>query len=139
MKKIIITFSLFVFAIAGNSFAQFKGGVNVASGDINFSAGKMKEGVNSITKTGQGTLQFVKKGNSFSEVIFKDEAGTTTKLIPTPAGTGGTLKPENRNKSPETCFGTANKAAGMCVTRSGNIYTVTYYGSGVYKWAATLQ
>jgi hypothetical protein len=138
MKKIIIALSLFVFAITANSFAQ-TGGVQVATGDVNFSAGKMKEGVNTITKVGQGTLQFVKKGNSFSEVTFKNEAGIITKLISTPAGTGGTPNLTNKTKSPDACFGTANKTVGMCITRSGNVYTVTFYGSGIYKWAATFQ
>jgi len=139
MKKIIVAFTLFVFAITGNSFAQYKGGIHVAGGDLDFKAGKMKEGVNTVTKAGQGTLQFVKKGNSFSEVVFKDEAGNTTKLVPTPAGTGGTPNLVNKTTAPDNCFGTANKSFGLCVTRSGNIYTVTFYGSGVYKWAATFQ
>jgi hypothetical protein len=138
MKKIIVAFSLFVFAITNNSFAQ-NGGVQVALGDVNFSAGKMKEGVNTVTKAGQGTLQFVKKGNSFSEVIFKDESGTTTTLIPTPAGTGGTPNLENKTKSTDACFGTANKSYGVCATRSGNIYTVTFMRAGVQKWVATFQ
>jgi len=138
MKKIILVFTLFVFAIAGNSFAQ-TGGVHVAGGDINFTAGKMKEGVNSITKAGQGTLQFVKKGNSFSEVIFKDESGATTRLIPTPAGTGGAPNLENKTKSTDACFGTANKSFGLCATKSGNIYTVTFMKAGAYRWVATFQ
>ena len=135
MKKNIAAFLFFILAITGRSFAQ--GGVHVAAGDINFSAGKMKEGVNTLTKAGQGTLQFVKKGSSFSDVIFKDELGATTRLIPTPAGTGGT--PGNNTKTPNSCFGTANKSYGLCVTRAGNQYTATFYGSGVYKWTATFQ
>jgi len=138
MKKIIVAFSLFVFAITGNSFAQ-NGGVYVAAGDLNFNAGKIKEGVNTLTKAGQGTLQFVKKGNSFSEVIFKDETGTTTRLIPTPAGTGGAPNLESKTKSTDACFGTANKSFGMCATRSGNIYTVTFMRAGVIRWVATFK
>lgn len=143
MKKIIIAFSLFVFAITGNSFAQ-TGGAHVALGDINFSGGKIKEGVNTITKVGQGTLTFVKKGGNFSEVMYKDAAGVSTRLIPTPAGTGGAPTPECKTKLPDACFGTANKSIGMCICRPGNItkgggYTFTFYGSGIYKWSATFQ
>jgi hypothetical protein len=138
MKKFIVAITLFVFAIAGNIFAQ-TGGTRVNEGVLNFNAGKMKEGVNTITKAGQGTLQFVKKGESFSEVIFKDEAGCTTRLVPTPAGTGGTPNLENKSTLPDTCFGTANKSVGMCVTKSGNIYTVTFMKAGVNRWVATFQ
>lgn len=138
MKKIIVAFTLFVFAITANSFAQ-TGGTRVNEGVLNFNAGKMKEGANTLTKAGEGTLQFVKKGNSFSEMIFKDEAGTTTRLIPTPAGTGGAPNLENKTKSPDTCFGTANKSFGVCATKSGNIYTVTFMRVGVCRWVATFQ
>jgi hypothetical protein len=138
MKKIILVFTVFVFAITGNIFAQ-TGGMHVAGGDLNFNAGKIKEGVNTLTKEGQGTLQFVKKGNSFSEVTFKDEGGNTTRLIPTPAGTGGAPNLVNKTKSPDICFGTANKAVGLCVTKSGNIYTVTFMRAGVQRWVAAYQ
>ena len=142
MKKIIVAFSLFAFAITGNSFAQ-TGGVRVAVGDLNLSAGKIKEGVNTVTKAGQGTLTFVKKGDSFSEVIYKDAAGISTRLIPTPAGTGGAPNPECKTKLPDACFGTANKSIGMCICRPGSIptgvYTLTFYGAGILKWSATFQ
>ena len=142
MKKIIIAFSLFAFAITGNSFAQ-TGGVRVAVEYLNLSAEKIKEGINTVTKTGQGTLTFIKKGDSFSEVMYKDAAGVSTRLIPTPAGTGGAPNPECKTKLPDACFGTANKSIGMCICRPGKIskggYTLTFYGSGVYKWSATFQ
>jgi len=138
MKKIIVSITIFVFTITNNIFAQ--GGIHVAGGDINFSAGKMKEGVNTITKAGQGTLTFVKKANAFSEVVFKDEAGATIRLISTPAGTGGSPNPDDKAKLPDACFGTANKSVGLCITKkSGNIYTVTFMKAGVQKWIATFQ
>jgi len=142
MKKIIVTFTLFVFALSGNSFAQ-TGAMRVAVGDVNFSAGKMKEGLNIVTKAGQGTLTFIKKGDNFSEVLYKDAAGVSTRLIPTPAGTGGAPYPECKSKLPDACFGTANKTIGICICRPGNIskggFTLTLYGSGIYKWSATFQ
>jgi hypothetical protein len=143
MKKIITAIAVLVFAITIKSSAQ-TGGARVAMGDINFSAGKIKEGINSITKAGQGTLTFHKKGDDFSELVFVDAAGVSIKLIPTPAGTGGAAKPECKTKMPDACFGTANKSIGLCICRPGKIgkkegYTFTFYGSGIYKWSATLQ
>jgi len=142
MKKIITVLALFVLAINVSSFAQ-TGGVHVATGDVNFSAGKMKEGLNTVTKLGQGTITFIKKGDSYSEVVFKDAAGVSTRLISTPAGTGGAPNPACKTKLPDACFGTANKSIGMCICRPGNIskggYTLTFYGSGIFKWAATFQ
>ncbi|MEO6540003.1 MAG: hypothetical protein ABIN74_03385 [Ferruginibacter sp.] len=136
MKKFIVAFIALV--VTGHVFAQ-TGGVTIAVADLNFKAGKMKEGVNTLTKVGQGTLTFVKKGETFSEVMFKDAAGVFTRLITTPPGTGGAPNPGNKTKSPDTCFGTANKSVGMCVTKSGNVYTVTFMTSGVQQWVATYK
>ena len=139
MTKIIVAFTVFVFAITGNIFAQ-AGGVHVGAGDVNFSAGKMKEGVNTVTKVGQGTLTFVKKGETFSEVMFKDAAGVSTRLIPTPAGTGGAPNPECKTKLPDACFSSPDKNIGMCICKPGDIsaggnttWIINFRNLGIFK------
>jgi len=114
MKKSIIAFTVFVLAVSGNSIAQ-TGGMHVAAGDLNFSAAKMKEGSNSvIIKEGKGVLQFVKKGDTYAEVIYKNEAGKSTRLSPSSSGVNGTARPLC-NTRPAASFTNTDKTIGLCI------------------------
>ena len=80
MKKLITVLTVCVFAVTVNVSAQ--GGGKVVLQDIHWIT--LKNGLNhlsSISGVG-GAIQFEKKANSFSEVIYKDAAGNTTRLIP---------------------------------------------------------
>ncbi|MEO6253904.1 MAG: hypothetical protein ABIO79_11385 [Ferruginibacter sp.] len=87
MKKLIVVLTVCVFAVAGTVSAQKSHGTGAGTGkvvfqDIHFIM--LQNGLNHLTSIGGvgGSVQFVKKANNFSEVIYKDAAGNTTRLIP---------------------------------------------------------
>jgi len=148
MKKVTTIFAILVLATTIKVNAQGAGKVSthdvsivptaitkVGPGQVIFAGANFKEGANRMqSKELTGTLVFVKKGNSFSEVIFTDDAGKSTRLTPTRGGTNGAPKPECKTKLPDACFSSPDKNIGMCICKPGNLtnggeetYTVSFY------------
>ena len=129
MKKLIVIAALFVGVFSNQVFAQ-TGGARVAVGDVNgdrpsesLSLNHTKvEGTNTVPlQNGRGTLKFVARGDKFSDVIYTDAAGKSTRLIPIPGGSGGAPKTECKYPIPDACFGTADKKIGLCMCRPTNL------------------
>jgi len=59
----------------------------IGPGQLVFPVVNPKQGANSLTKVGAGRLEFTRSGNTISNVIFKDDAGNTIKLMPEPGAT----------------------------------------------------
>ena len=145
MKKLTAIFAILILATTIKVSAQGTGKVSVhdisitkvtkiGQGDVILSGANLKEGTNRMTvKELTGTLVFVKKGNSFSDVIFTDNAGKSTRLTPTRGGTNGAPKPECKTKLPDACFSSPDKNIGMCICKPGDItngdagYVVKFY------------
>jgi len=148
MKKITAIFAVLVLATTIKVNAQGAGKVSVhdisitktaitkvGPGQVVFSSANLKEGTNRMqAKELTGTLVFVKNGNSFSDVVFTDDAGKTTRLTPTRGGANGAPTPTCKTKLPDACFGTANKNIGLCICKPGDlsnggdeVYTVSFY------------
>jgi len=82
MKKTIAIFALFIFAMVTKTNAQY----TVTMEDILISSIKINEGTNSLpVPGGKGTLKVVKHGAKFTDVVFTDAAGKSTKMSSTPA------------------------------------------------------
>jgi len=113
MKKIIVIFSLLIFAIVGQASAQ---GYKLE--DVFVSSVKLKEGVNTVQlPNGRGTIRLVKRGETFSNVMFQDAAGKIERLNPNDGSTDGAPTPACKCPIPDACFGTANKNIGMCMCK----------------------
>ncbi len=145
MKKLIITILVLATTIKVN--AQGAGKVSthdvsiaptaitkMGPGQLILSGANLKEGTNRLeAKELTGTLVFVKKGNSFSDVVFTDNTGKSTRLTPTRSGTNGAPTPPCKTTLPDACFGTADKSIGMCICKPGdlsngdNTYSIKMY------------
>jgi hypothetical protein len=87
----------------------------------------MREGTNTITvPKGRGTLTFMKRNEFFSNVIFTDAAGKTSRLVPI-IGASSALKPTCQFPIPEASFGTTG--IGLSICRA----SVTPGNSGLFK------
>lgn len=113
MKKVSLILALFLFAAVSSLYAQ------VTMSDVLVSSIKMRDGKNTVRlPDGQGSLELVKRGDRFSNVVFTDAAGKITRLAPKPAGTGQSPKPACKFPIPDACFGTPNASEiGMCICR----------------------
>lgn len=133
MKKLTAIFAVLILATTIKVSAQSAGKVSttdisrvtkVGPGEVIFSGVNLKEGTNRVqSKELAGTIVFVKKGNSFSDVIFTDDAGATTRLTPTRGGTNGAPKPECKTKVPDACFSSPDKNIGLCICRPDELST----------------
>lgn len=135
MKKLTAIFAVLVLATTIKVSAQGAGKVSVhdisitkvkivkiGQGDVILSGVNLKEGTNRMqTKELLGTLLFVKSGNTFSDVIFTDEAGKSTRLTPARGGTDGAPTPTCKTKLPDACFSSPDKNIGMCICKPGDI------------------
>lgn len=136
MKKVTVIFAVLVLATTIKVNAQGAGKVSthdvsmaptapaskIGAGHLILPVANLKEGQNTLlTKEGKGTLTFVKRGDSFSDVIYKDSTGSSTRLLPTQGGANGAPKPECKTELPDACFGTADKTIGMCICKPGDI------------------
>ena len=144
MKKLTVIFAILMLATTIKLNAQgtvkiptqpTAKGITKLGSRLLMLTGTMKEGMNSmLVKEGKGTLQFVKKGDSYADVIFTDENGKVIRLMPATGGTNGAPTPECKTKLPDACFGSADKNIGMCICKPDNIsngvdqgYTVKFY------------
>jgi len=76
MKKSILIFALFIFAMVTKTNAQY----TVTLEDALISSVKLNEGANTLPVPGKGTLKVVKHGATFTNVIFTDATGKLTML-----------------------------------------------------------
>ena len=141
MKKVTVIFSLLVLAFAGNSFAQTRpsdqagrpsekiknkdvkpgaqGSMEIQLEEVMVSS--IKENVSTITKVGTGTLSFVKSGHRFSNVVYTDANGKSSRLTPSSGPSAGAPKLPCNNPIPDACFGTADKSIFLCMCRPTNL------------------
>lgn len=148
MKKIVILGSLLLFVLTA-VMSQTKKPVTrqglVNAVKIN---APLNEGANSISlnKEGQGTLQFTKTGERFTNVIYIDSFNRSHVLLPVKPGTGGAPQAECKHTLPDACFATADKNIGLCICKSTDLSlgeekynfsvrcsSCNTNGSGVYK------
>jgi hypothetical protein len=116
MKKVIVTLSMFLLAFTTNVSARpiYMNYDNlVIKGDATEAT--------IIIPDGRGTIKMVKKGDTFSDVVYTDAAGKTTRLIAANSSTGNLPKPACKYPLPDACFGSADKSIGMCICRPTNI------------------
>jgi hypothetical protein len=114
MKKVVVIFTLIVIAFAGKVSAQ-----TITLENVMISSLKLKEGANTVQiPNGRGTIRFVKRGESFSNVIFQDAAGKVERLNPNDGSTEGNPTPLCKCPLPDACFATANKNVGMCMCKA---------------------
>ncbi|NBA87755.1 hypothetical protein GVN16_18445 [Emticicia sp. CRIBPO] len=115
MKKVIVVLTLIVVALIGNN-ASAQG---YELENVLISSLKMKEGANTVQiPNGRGTIRFVKRGQSFSNVIFQDAAGKIERLNPNDGTTEGAPTPVCKCPLPDACFATANKNIGLCMCKA---------------------
>jgi hypothetical protein len=134
MKKVTVVLALFLLACAHNLSAQ-----RTNAQDVQVAA-KLSDGKNTVrVPDGKGSVQFVKRGDKFSDVVFTDAAGKTTRLAPKQTGTGNLPKPPCKFPLPDACFGTPNSGEiGMCICKptdlsSGEEYTISLLLPAVQK------
>jgi hypothetical protein len=127
MKKVSFVFAVFLFITAGKLYSQ-----NVTMTDVMISSVKITDGKNTIrVPNDKGTIQLVKRGDKFSDVVYTDAAGKATRLASAPAGTNGLPKPACKFPLPDACFGIPNSSQiGMCICRptditSGEEYSIS--------------
>lgn len=132
MKKVSVILSMFVLA-ATASFAQGK----VVTQDFHF---KMNDGPNTLrVPNNGGTIQLVKRGDKFTDVVYTDAAGTSSRLSPTRPGTNGAPAPACKYPIPDACYSIPNNQnIGMCIckptdVKSNDDYTVTLLLPAVQK------
>ncbi|WP_435357287.1 hypothetical protein [Emticicia sp. SJ17W-69] len=113
MKKSIVVFAFLVVTLVGKVSAQSYELENVLISSI-----KMTEGTNAVQiPNGRGTIRFVKRGETFSNVIFQDAAGKIVRLNPSDGTVEGAPTIPCKCPVPDACFGTANKNIGMCMCK----------------------
>ena len=124
MKKVIVILSVILFAVAGSVSAQLTAGTpepstyKVTMTDVLISSITMKEGTNRIpVPNGRGTLTLVKRGETFSDVVYTDAAGKSTRLAPNNGATENLPKTPCKYKIPDACFGSASQNVAMCMCR----------------------
>ena len=116
MKKSILILSLVLFAITSNLFAQ-QGAGKASFQDFHFNA-RLVDGLNTVQiPNGNGSVKFVKRGETFSNVIFQDAAGKIERLSPSDGSVEGAPTIPCKCAIPDACFGTANKNIGMCICK----------------------
>lgn len=120
MKKVSLILSLFLFVATSSLYAQAYKLHNVMVSSL-----KLSDGKNTVRlPDGNGSLELVKRGDRFSDVVFTDAAGKTTRLAPIPAGTGQLPKPACKFPIPDACFGIPNaNEIGMCICRPTDLTT----------------
>ena len=91
-----------------------KGDMQIKSEQVIIYRVTMREGTNTITVTGgRGTLTFMKKNEFFSNVLFTDAAGKTSRLVPN-NGNAGIPKPVCQFPIQDASFGTGGIGLSIC-------------------------
>ncbi|MDF2190378.1 hypothetical protein [Paraflavitalea sp. CAU 1676] len=132
MKKVSVILSMLVLATTA-SIAQGK----VQLQDFHV---KLNDGANTIrVPNNGGTIQLVKRGDKFSEVVYTDAAGTSSRLSPVRPGSNVAPQPACKYPIPDACYAIPNnQKIGMCICRPTDIksnddFTVTLLLPAVQK------
>jgi hypothetical protein len=67
---------------------------------------------------GMGTVKFQKSGDKFSDVVYVDAAGNTTRLVPVTAFRSNAGKLNCRKAGSNTLFESTDGSICMCITKS---------------------
>ena len=128
MKKVIVSLSVFVCAFTANVSAQVSAGttdpstLKVTMSDLLISSITLKEGTNTVpVPGGKGTIQLVKRGDKFSNVVYTDAAGKAIRLAPQNGSNENLPKPDCPYKIPDACFGAPTLNVAMCMCRPTNV------------------
>ena len=117
MKKVALIFAVVLVAFTGKLSAQ-----TITLENVMVSSVKIKEGTNTFpVPNNKGTVKFVKRGGTFTDVFYVDAAGKSTKLETTRGGANGAPKPECKTTLPDLCFGNVDKNIGICICKPGNL------------------
>lgn len=109
--------SMLVLTTAGTALAQQSKTVN-HNIDVKLSDGKNTV---RIPEDG-GTLQFVKRGDKFSDVVYTDAAGKSSRLSPARPGTGAAPTPACKWPIPDACYSIPNnQSIGMCICKPTDV------------------
>jgi len=135
MKKVTAIFAILVLVTTTKVSAQIhdisvskikvtKDVQGDGKGDVIIITPSLLKGTNRMqVKELKGTLIITTDGSSFSEVIFKDDAGKSTRLTATRGETNGASRPECKSKLPDACFSSPDKNIGMCICRPDDLST----------------
>lgn len=117
MKKVFVMVAMLVLSTAGTVLAQQNKTVN-HNIDV-----KLSDGKNTIRIPDDGgTIQFVKRGDKFSEVVYTDAAGKSSRLSPARPGTGVAPTPACKWPIPDACYSIPNnQSIGMCICKATDL------------------
>jgi hypothetical protein len=132
MKKVTFILMLLSATVVSNLSAQTR------SATTELSALRLTDGKNTVRiPDGSGSFQFVKRGDTFSDVVFIGTNGSNVRLIALPGSTGGKLPTPCKYPIPDACFGIPNSSeVAMCMCKPGDKssgeYTVTFVRAVLY-------
>lgn len=144
MKELSFVVLLLAALFSGKAFAQTditkpeSSALKVTMSDVMVSSVTLKEGVNTVPlPDGRGRITLIKRGDTFSNVVYTDAAGKAIRLAPN-NGTGNAPKPECKYPIPDACFGIPNNQnIGMCMCRptdgASGAYTISLLLPAVQK------
>lgn len=118
MKKLIVVFIVFFFTTATKvSAQQFVARLTTRGG--------FTEGANTMIVTeGKGTIKFVKKGDSYSDVIFTDNKGKANRLSAVNPCSNTAVQTACEGFT-EACFATPDKKVNIYFCRSAKLSGTT--------------
>lgn len=125
MKKLFTVCGLFLFVMTTKVSAQQFIARLTTTGNQPIT---VKEGMNIVTiPEGRGVFKFMKRGDSYSSVTYRDPSGSVSTLAATNGGTNGAPTPGCNSPLPDACFGIADKNIGMCICKSTDLAGNTAY------------
>lgn len=124
MKKVTFILSLLMVTVLSNLSAQ------TSDETVTEIPCRLTDGSNTV-RTPDGSFQFIKRGDSFSEVVFIDTYGRRIKLAPIPGSTNGSIPTPCKWPIPDACYGIPNASKiGMCMCKptdlSSGEYNISY-------------
>jgi hypothetical protein len=126
MEKLSFILSLSLAACAGEAVAQ-----NRTQSVIEINALKLTDGKNTVqVPNDKATIEFVKRGDRFTDVVLIDVHGHATRLAAKPASTNGMPPSSCKFPIPDACFGIPDsQEVAMCFCKPTNLsageYTMT--------------
>ncbi len=123
MKKVTFILSLLMVAGICNLSAQTREEAVTVIPSL-----KLVEGKNTVrTPDGSSSFQFLKRGDSFTDVIFTDEHGHEIRLSAVPGSTNGSIPTPCPWPIPDACYSIPNASKiGMCMCKATDLSTGEY-------------
>lgn len=127
MKKVIGILLIVLLAFTANVSAQTApSGGGTSGGDKPMESMSLNfvkiDGPNTVPlPNGIGALEFFARGDRFSDGVFTDARGKTTRLVPRADATASLPQPPCQYPIPDACFGSPNKKIGLCICRPTDI------------------